>query len=467
MTAFGIEEKKKLVPYCDREKLLEELNNVESFIESMLKNKASAGEIERVFCRVKDIRATAKRCKNLTTLDDVELYEIKYFALLTRELIEAYENLNLNINCIKLRSLEKVVSILDPENKKLSTFYIYDSYSDNLKLIREKKKKLEELIFKESKEEEAARLKALRMKVVIEEQEEELIIRKDLTEKLSSFAELIEENIYSIGRLDFLMAKSKLALSYEGIKPNITENMKISLRNMFNPEVSETLKAKGKPFIPVSVELNCGTTVITGANMGGKSVALKTIVLNVLLAQYGFYVFAKEAEIPILSFIYFISDDMQSVSKGLSTFGAEIVKLKEVIEDAQSSQGFIALDEFARGTNPKEGLYLVKAICKYLNIYKSISVISTHYDGAVSENMTHYQVIGLKNIDFNLLRQRIKSDKINSVSLIQEHMDYRLEKVNTHSEVPKDALNICTLLGLQDDVIDIAREEYRDNGYGE
>ena len=217
----------------------------------------------------------------------------------------------------------------------------------------------------------------------------------------------------------------------------------------FNPEIKEILEKDKKLFTPVSIDLNAGTTIITGANMGGKSVTLKTIVLNLLLGQMGFFVFAKEAQFPILSFIHFVSDDMQSVSKGLSTFGAEIIKLKEVIECVKREDGFIALDEFARGTNPKEGYFLVKSLAKYLTKINSVSLISTHYDGVVEDNMEHYQVMGLKNVDFNDLKYKINENKTHSVEIIQEHMDYKLEKVSKENKVPKDALNIALLLGFK------------------
>jgi dsDNA-specific endonuclease/ATPase MutS2 len=148
------------------------------------------------------------------------------------------------------------------------------------------------------------------------------------------------------------------------------------------------------------------------------------------------------------------------VSQGLSTFGAEIVKVKQAVEAGKYSNGFIALDEFARGTNPKEGLYLVKSLCKYLNSNKSISLVSTHYDGVVQENMTHYQVIGLKNLDFNSLKHKIDLNTMKSIDIIQEHMDYRLEKATKEKKVPRDALNISVLLGLQDEIVDIAKEYY-------
>ena len=196
--------------------------------------------------------------------------------------------------------------------------------------------------------------------------------------------------------------------------------------------------------------------------MGGKSVTLKTIVLNLLLGQCGFYVFAREAKLPILDFIYFISDDMQSLAQGLSTFGAEIVKLKQATGAVKHKNGFVALDEFARGTNPREGFYLVKSLCKFLNGYESVSLVSTHYDGIVEGNMVHYQAMGLKDIDFHKLKYKIDLNKMKSIDIIQEHMDYRLEKVTRSHRVPKDALNISILLGLQEEIIDIAKAYYKE-----
>jgi DNA mismatch repair protein MutS2 len=462
MTPFGVEEKRGIAPYKNKESLEQELSNLEALINSLENNKKGFGEIERVFCRIKDIRCTAERLANSITLDDVELYEIKYFSMLMEELIIAYEKLNLNISAISFTSLKEAIHILDPENKKLTTFYIYDSYSEDLKGIRAEKRKLEEMIFKERSIERQSQLKNKRLDIVVLEEEEELRIRGRLTEELCIYSEAIKGNIKSLGKLDFLITKAKLALKYKAVKPGISEEMVISLNDMFNPEIVELLEGKKKSFTPISIELKSGTTVITGANMGGKSVALKTSVLNLLLGQCGFYVFAKKAKFPILDFIYFISDDMQSVAQGLSTFGAEIVKLRQAAEAVNHKNGFMALDEFARGTNPKEGFYLVKALCKFLNGYKSICLVSTHYDGIKEDSMTHYQAIGLRDIDFNKLKYKIDLNKMKSIDTIQEHMDYRLEKVSTQQQVPKDALNISILLGLQEEIIDIARQYYKE-----
>lgn len=457
-TPYGLEEKKNARPFRrkEKEKLIKEFDYIECIRSNMKDHELDYKEIGMVFCKVKDIRNTLKRCSAGETLDEVELYEIKYFAMLLEEIAGLYEGLELDMECIKFNDLKDIIALLDPENKGLSTFYIYDQYSEKLKTIREEKRKLEDEIMKAQEEESVEKLKDDRLKLVIAEEEEEFIIRKNLSEKLVAFMPLVEQNATSLGKLDFLIAKAKLP----GIRPDICEASEVELKGAYNPEVAEILKAKGKEFTPVSIRLKKGTTVITGANMGGKSVTLKTIVLNLMLGQMGFFVFCASAKIPILDFIYFVSDDMQSVSKGLSTFGAEIIKLRDIVEDVKEESGFIALDEFARGTNPSEGFYLVKSLCKYLDRCSSISVVSTHYDGVVEEGIVHYQVRGLKNVDFEAIKSKINLNKKNSVEIIQEYMDYTLERVTKLNHVPKDALNICTLLGLEQEIIDIAKSYY-------
>lgn len=468
ITAYGNEEKKKIKPFkvSEREKLINEFNNIEAIIKAMEENSEEFNYIVRVLHRIKDVRNTIKRLKSSVVLDEIELYEIKNIAINVQDLKEAIERINLNISKIHLSSLKEIIALLDPENKKLSTFYIYDNYSERLKKIRKEKSKLEKAIFSSENELEIEKLKKQRLDIVIEEEAEELEIRKELSRKIAIFADNIEENLWSIGYFDLLMAKGNLAEKYQCKKPIITNNMHIELVNVINPEIDAILKKGGKHFSPVSIELNSGTTVITGANMGGKSVALKTIVLNLFLGQLGFFVFGEFAAFPILDFLHFISDDMQSVSKGLSTFGAEIIKLKEVVECTKRGNGFIALDEFARGTNPKEGYYLVKSLANYLQDFKTISLISTHYDGVVDDSMIHYQVAGLKNMNLDQLRYKIDLNKTHSVEIIQEHMEYKLERVSNKNQVPKDALNIAMLLGLDEKIINIAKTYYEEEYHG-
>jgi dsDNA-specific endonuclease/ATPase MutS2 len=213
------------------------------------------------------------------------------------------------------------------------------------------------------------------------------------------------------------------------------------------------LKKRGKQFTPISITLRKGTAVLTGANMGGKSVALKTLTLNVMLFHMGFYVFAEKATLPMFDFVHLISEDLQSVDKGLSTFAAEIVKLQQISNDLARGFSFVALDEFARGTNPSEGAGLARAVARYLNGKNAVSILTTHYDNVSSPEFTNYQVIGLKNIDMDLLKQKILLAGVKSFALISEHMDYRLQESAEDSDPPKDAINICRLLNLSDDIL--------------
>lgn len=464
MTPFGASFKKNILPFKkeDKVQLVKEFDNIDAIINSYKIEKSIYNEIERCFCRFKDISNSINRLKNNGVLDDIELFEIKSFALNISLLISAFNDLikNTNLHDISFKPLDSVVELLDPDGKKLPTYHIYDSYSEILKEIRIRKRNIEDKILTSSDESIISQLKDDRLKIVIEEEEEELNIRKIICKKLINFTSDFYHNIIAIGKLDFLIAKSKLAMSFNGCRPTLNDKNEIHIKNAINPEISDILVSKNKTFTPVTISIKNGTTVITGANMGGKSVTLKTIVLNVLLGQMGFFMFCDEAHIPLLDFIYFISDDLQSVHQGLSTFGAEIINLKTVVEHSKIKNGFIVLDEFARGTNPKEGSMLVKALCSYLNKLNSISLISTHYDNVIDRGMVHYQVVGLKNLDFMSLKRKIDLNKTRSIEIIQEHMDYRLELVSNENLVPKDALNICILLGLEQEIIDITKTYY-------
>ncbi|WP_294704347.1 hypothetical protein [uncultured Fusobacterium sp.] len=460
LSPYGAEKLKKIKNYLrGQEKELEiEFFKMETFLEFSEKNRDVVRNIEGVIHRLKNIKNVLNNCLKGNILDDVDFFELKVQGMLMQNLDEYLKELPKELEIFRLNDIKELIEALDPDGERVPTFYVYDSYSEKLKDIREKKKAIERKIFSSSDLEEISNLKEERLKVLVEEEQEELEIRKVLSMEVLKFGELYLENIDKIGNLDFLMAKVKFAQQYGGKRAKISTDMKISAKKLVNIEVREMLASKGKEFTPIDIELGSGVTIITGANMGGKSVALKTITENLLLFNYGFFVVAEEAEFPIVDFVFFVSDDMQDISKGLSTFGAEIMKLKEVNIFLELGTGFVVFDEFARGTNPKEGQKFVKALAECLNEQKSISLITTHFDGVAQANMNHYEVVGLKNVDFNKLKRKIEISE-NSMSLIQEYMDYRLEKTKD-SEVPKDALNIAKLIGINEKFANIILQEY-------
>ncbi len=461
-TPYGLEVKDKVKPYKkeDSDLLIKEFDDLDKLID-IIKNQSNIiHDIEFCLSKYKDIRKFILQIQNQKILDEVELFEIKNFSLITEELIDLYKKIDFEIDKIYFRSPKPLLNFLDPQNQRMSTFFICESYSKELAYIREKKRKIEENFAKEQDEQVKELLKNERNSVVIEEKEEELRVRKELTEKLRENIFLLEDNVISVGYFDFILAKANLAIKYHGTKPEINKSLEINLEDMHNPYIQSILSKTKKSFTPISILLKFGVSIITGANMGGKTVSLHTIALNVLLAQQGFFVFAKKARIPIIQFIYSISNDLQDVSKGLSSFGAEILKINEVFQNIKDQNGLLLMDEFGKGTNPEEGTILVKTLSEYCQKLKIFTVIATHYDGIPTKNTAHYQVIGLKNVNFEKLKSKIFASQKNSVEIIQDYIDYRLEKVSYNSKVPKDALNIASLLGLKKDVIKLAKKYY-------
>ncbi|MBO5727532.1 MAG: hypothetical protein J6R39_02765, partial [Oscillospiraceae bacterium] len=221
-----------------------------------------------------------------------------------------------------------------------------------------------------------------------------------------------------------------------------------------NPKVLDLLRDQKKTFTPVSIALDKGAAVITGANMGGKSVAMKTIALNVLLTHCGFFPFAAKASIPLFDSIHIISEDQESVDRGLSSFGGEMVRFNQMIRQMQGQFPLILLDEFARGTNPDEGAAIVQAVTKYLNRQNAVSVLATHYDGVARWGKAHYQVIGLKQLDLDALRKELAGCSGDAgVELISRHMNYGLYRVEDAQDCPRDAVNIYRLLDMKDEIL--------------
>jgi DNA mismatch repair ATPase MutS len=106
------------------------------------------------------------------------------------------------------------------------------------------------------------------------------------------------------------------------------------------------------------------------------------------------------------------------------------------------------IDELAGGTNPKEGYAITKAVVNYLKKKDCITVLTTHYDNiANDEDIKNLQVKGLSlpdETDFS------KQDNIDS---IQKYMDYRLIEVNYSGDIPKDALRIAKMAGIDEEII--------------
>lgn len=369
--------------------------------------------------QLRDIRGTFRRGDQVP-MDVVELFEVKHFLLRLEALGKEYAAAPLE--GMELAPMDDMLALLDPSGRRLPAFHVENAFDPALERIRSEKARVEQAL----REEQTDALLARRAELARQEDEAERGARRRLTAALLRGKERFLSNLDALGRLDLVLAKAALARKYGCVRPEIGTD-EVILEEMLHPQVAEHCK---DGFTPVSVTLARGATVITGANMGGKSVCLKAVTLNLLLLHTGFFVFARRMTSPLFDCVGLIGADGQSVEQGLSSFGAEVKALDEALRQGSGRLSFLALDEFARGTNPREGAALARALVAHLNTLDCVALLSTHYDGVAGAARRHYQVAGL--------------------DLETRRLDYRLIPAAPDAPCPRDALKICRLLGLDD-----------------
>ena len=459
---FGQERVRRLRFYAPEERaaLETELHNVDRAAKAAGALSSLYERIMLVLCQLKDIRGSLTRLSEDAILDHVELFEIKGFLLRVAELIPLFSEMNETVRAegIAFSDPTEALNVLDPERTRSRGFYIPDGASAALKTIRAEKKRLERLLYTVPEAEKDA-IKAERTRVCAEEETEERAIRRSMCTALLPHVSALFTDADAAGRLDCLIQKAQFAVRYGGVLPEITGTA-LELVDMVNPELCDLLKAKGRVFVPVSMAADRGATVITGANMGGKSVAMKTVALNVLLFHAGFLVCAKAAKIPMLSDVEMLFDDAQSMQSGLSGFGSEIVRFNEALRKVEQGYSLFLIDELGRGTNPDEGAVIVQAVTQYLNGANAISILATHYDGVAEFANTHYQIIGLRDVNPDRIRAELAAGAEDGVAIIARHMNYGLYRVEGKTDCPKDALHICRMLSLKPEILERIERAY-------
>ena len=460
---FGSERIRRLRFYVpeERAELETELYNVDRAAKAAGELKETYDKVMIALCQIKDIRGSLRRCHELETPDHVELFEIKGYLQRLETIIPLFEQIRAvtDFRGLAFHDPSPALAILDPDNTRSRGFYIPDSATPRLREIRQAKKQLEEQLFHAQTDAEKENLRMQRTRLCAEEDSEETKVRRAMGAALAPLADGLLEDAETLGRLDFIIQKALFAVRYGGILPEITDG-ELELTDMVNPELCDLLEQKGRRFVPVSIALTRGATVITGANMGGKSVAMKTVALNVLLLQAGFLVCAKRARMPLFHSVKMLFDDLQSIQSGLSGFGSEIVEFQKALSEVEEGYSLFLLDEFARGTNPDEGARIVQAVTRYLNDVDAISLLTTHYDKVAEFAHAHYQIIGLRDVDPEEIRRELAASGEDGVAVIARHMNYGLYRVEGASDCPRDALNICRMLSLKPEILEKIQQAY-------
>ncbi|HZF40358.1 MAG TPA: DNA mismatch repair protein MutS [Blastocatellia bacterium] len=184
----------------------------------------------------------------------------------------------------------------------------------------------------------------------------------------------------AVALLDAVASLAEVAAKRNYVRPRLHEGDEIEIRAGRHP-VIETL---GERFVPNDVCLNNSTDrllIVTGPNMGGKSVWLKQTASIVILAQMGSFTPAQSAKIAMVDRIFTRVGASDNLARGRSTFMVEMTETSNILNTA-TPRSLVLLDEVGRGTATFDGLSLAWAIAEYLHDngrHSAKTIFATHY----------------------------------------------------------------------------------------
>lgn len=392
-------------------------------------NERQINILRHQLMQLHDIRTTLHNLDTHVLLDEVELFEIKNLAYLCNISRQALSELKLQ-ETYPLPYLQEVFAILDPDATGVPNFYIYDSYDSRLHPLRQAMNGADET----------------RMGELLAEQNKiQQQVTEELCNRLHPFSALLTAAMEGMAYIDFTMARATLAQAWLLQSPKTGADC--YLKGLCNPRLKQHNESVGLRYQPVDIDLIHGVTLVTGANMAGKTVLLKSIGLAQLMFQFGFPVPAESACLQPVDDVVFCIGDEQNEMNGLSSFASEITRISEILYRSQSEHLLVLIDEPARTTNPVEGKALVQALATIMNTRDSITLITTHYS----------------QLGLSCRRLRVKGfveelvDKPLTAQNINRYIDYSLVADNS-DEVPREALRIAEMLACHPSLLATARD---------
>jgi DNA mismatch repair protein MutS2 len=267
----------------------------------------------------------------------------------------------------------------------------------------------------------------------------------------------LETYINNVKSIDTILAKARMAIQFHCVRPVLALNDNIQFEELVYVPLQLKCLENNRKYASLSVSFDNRNIVVTGSNMGGKTVLLKSIAFCQLLVQYGFFVPAKGISTTLFNSLNLIGNINDESLNGLSSFGVEIMNMNDA--DLSGRTLFI-VDEFARTTNSVEAYGLNSALLQWFSERKSVySFSSTHQDNLPGlPNISYWTMKGLDYEKYSRYYHKDFSGDLNErINLINDYMDYGVEP-QKESDIRKDALKIADILGLDSEIITNAKK---------
>ena len=180
----------------------------------------------------------------------------------------------------------------------------------------------------------------------------------------------------TLAEIDFHFAKARYAVKIQAVEPEVNAEKTLKIDLMRHP----LLIGRAENIVENDFEIgkDYKSVIITGSNTGGKTVALKTVGLFILMMKSGMFLPCAEAHIYPFEKVLADIGDEQSILQNLSTFSSHMTNVIDIMENADSDT-FVLIDELCAGTDPQEGAVLAEIILKDLASKQAQSIITTHY----------------------------------------------------------------------------------------
>ncbi|WP_407391532.1 endonuclease MutS2 [Carnobacterium jeotgali] len=269
----------------------------------------------------------------------------------------------------------------------------------------------------------------------IEERREIDRILAEISNEIAPYSKDILNNMYLLGKLDFIGAKASYAKNIAANRPMIHDENEVKLLSARHP----LLDAESVVANDILIGGENQAVIITGPNTGGKTIILKTLGLLQLMGQAGLQLpVAPDSQIGLFTEIFADIGDEQSIEQSLSTFSSHMTNIVSIL-DQIDNKSLIIFDELGAGTDPQEGAALAIAILDRVGAVGSYVMVTSHYP-------------------------ELKAYGYNRPQTINASMEFDIDTLSPTYRlligVPgrSNAFEISKRLGLSEEVIDSARQ---------